>query len=142
MIGSIIDGIGKSVTGITASIVALRKMKKGDQAERDRMAVESTLGAQKQLVAEFTRADRNWYDTLISAINRVPRPAMVFLTVAYFVYSFYSPQEFAVINEGLATVPDQMWYVLLTIISFYFGSRHLEKRLINKRCRSLNKSSL
>ena len=95
------------------------------------MAAQSTISAQSQFAQEFSLESKSWFDRFVNNLNRLPRPVLVIITIAYFLTSFISPEKFKAINEGLATVPESMWYVLLTIIGFYFGARHLEKRLVS-----------
>ena len=128
-VSSVSNAISTVTKTISGAITSGRKLKHGDQSARDEFAAKTTLGAQSQYSAEFQKENRNWFDSLIDGYNRIPRPAIVSLVVAYFITSFTNPEYFMVVNAGLTSVPEPMWYVLLTIIGFYFGARHLENRI-------------
>lgn len=76
---------------------------------------------------EFGLKKRGLFDTLMDAINRVPRPAMALGTLALFVSAMVDPVWFAGRMQGLALVPEPLWWLLGAIVSFYFGARHQSK---------------
>ncbi len=84
----------------------------------------ATLG---QFAAEFAVARKGWFDRFIDGLNRVPRPAMALGTLALLVSAMYDPIWFAARMQGIALVPDPLWWLLGAIVSFYFGARHQAK---------------
>ena len=128
-VSSVSNAFSAVTKSITGAFTSGRRLKHGDQSARDTFAAKTTLGAQSQYSAEFRKENKNWFDSLIDGYNRIPRPAIVSLVVAYFITSFTNPEYFKIVNDGLTSVPEPMWYVLLTIIGFYFGARHLENRI-------------
>lgn len=90
---------------------------------------EAHLGAQGQFAAEF--GGRGPFNQLMDGINRVPRPAIALGTLYFFYLAMYEPIRFQEAMVGLALVPDYMWIILGTIITFYFGGRllHHHKRM-------------
>ena len=57
----------------------------------------------------------------------MPRPAFALGTIALFVSATFDPLWFAEWMQGLALVPEQVWWLLGAIVSFYFGARELHK---------------
>ncbi|WP_101068100.1 holin family protein [Roseovarius salinarum] len=78
----------------------------------------------EQFAAEFAGARRGRFDRLIDALNRLPRPAMAFGTLALFATAMADPAWFAARMQGLALVPEPLWWLLGAVVSFYFGARH------------------
>ncbi len=86
-----------------------------------------------QLAAEQgRRADPGWFDRLVDGLNRLPRPALAFGTIALFIHAMLAPEAFARRMEGLALVPQPLWWLLGAVISFYFGARELHYRRISR----------
>jgi len=73
---------------------------------------------------EFDRTGKGRFDQIMDGINRVPRPALAIGTLALFVSAMVSPLWFAERMQGIALVPEPLWWLLGVIVSFYFGARH------------------
>jgi len=99
----------------------VERYQKGRAAKEDNAHAED-MAALSQFASEMGHA-KNWFDSLIDGINRLPRPGALVLIGLYFYMSWDDPVEFARVNAGLSTVPDQMWMILLAVIGFYFGGR-------------------
>lgn len=80
-----------------------------------------------QFAAEFAVPRRGWFDRTMDGINRLPRPAMALGTIGLFVAAMVDPIWFAARMEGIALVPQPLWWLLGAIVSFYFGARHQAK---------------
>jgi len=80
-----------------------------------------------QFAAEFAQARPSPFDRLIDGLNRVPRPAMALGTLALFVSAMVDPIWFAARMQGIALVPEPLWWLLGAVVSFYFGARHQAK---------------
>lgn len=85
----------------------------------------SVARAQELAEAEFRHAGATRFDRAVNGLNRLPRPAMALGTLALFVYAMTDPSGFSVRMEGLALVPEPLWWLLGAIIGFYFGAREL-----------------
>ena len=96
-----------------------------DRTEAARQEHAEQVASLRQLGAEFARPARGWFDALIDGINRLPRPALALGTLALFVFAMVDPVEFGVRMQGLALVPEPMWWLLAAVVSFYFGAREL-----------------
>jgi hypothetical protein len=80
-----------------------------------------------QFGAEFYAPQRGWFDRLMDALNRVPRPAMALGTLGLFIAAMVDPVWFSARMAGIALVPEPLWWLLGAIVSFYFGARHQAK---------------
>jgi len=83
--------------------------------------------ALSQFGAEFGSVDRGVFDRIMDGINRVPRPALALGTMGLFVSAMVDPVWFASRMQGIALVPEPLWWLLGAIVSFYFGARHQTK---------------
>lgn len=84
--------------------------------------------ALKQMAAEFDNSG-GWFNAVIDGMNRIPRPAMAIGTIGLFIAAMVDPVWFSSRMRGLALVPDQLWYLLGAIVTFYFGARYSAKHL-------------
>lgn len=83
--------------------------------------------ALSQLVAEFQTPQTGWFDRVMDAANRLPRPALALGTLGLFISAMVDPVWFAARMQGIALVPEPLWWLLGAIVSFYFGARHQAK---------------
>ena len=80
-----------------------------------------------QFAAEFGQPPAGLFDRIIDGLNRVPRPAMALGTLGLFIAAMVDPVWFASRMQGIALVPEPLWWLLAVIVSFYFGARHQAK---------------
>ncbi|WP_322866078.1 holin family protein [Aquicoccus sp. G2-2] len=80
-----------------------------------------------QFGGEFRVEPRGLFDRVMDALNRVPRPALALGTLALFIAAMVDPVWFASRMQGIALVPEPLWWLLGAIVSFYFGARHQAK---------------
>lgn len=83
--------------------------------------------AMDQYGAEFLRPTKGGFDRFMDGVNRLPRPALALGTLGLFVSAMVAPLWFAQRMQGIALVPDPLWWLLGVIVSFYFGARHQVK---------------
>ena len=83
--------------------------------------------AMSEFGAEFAVPRRGWFDRFMDGLNRLPRPALAMGTLCLFVAAMVDPLWFAARMQGIALVPEPMWWLLGVIVSFYFGARHHTK---------------
>ncbi len=95
-----------------------------NDARREAARAEAALA---QFAAEFGLPQRGRFDRAIDALNRVPRPAMALGTLGLFAAAMADPVWFAERMQGIALVPEPLWWLLGAIVSFYFGARHQAK---------------
>lgn len=118
---SMIFGGGRNALAETAEVFRVN-------AERaDERATEITKATLQQFAAEFAHPRKGLFDRLIDGINRLPRPLLAIGTIALFVSAMFDPVWFASRMEGIALVPEPLWWLMGAIVSFYFGARHQAK---------------
>lgn len=80
-----------------------------------------------QHASEFSHPEKGGFDRFMDGVNRLPRPALALGIVALFVAAMIDPIWFSARMQGLALVPEPLWWLLGVIVSFYFGARHQTK---------------
>jgi len=95
------------------------------EAEAQRTA-EFQAAALRQFGAEFSQ-QRGLFDRIIDGLNRLPRPAMALGVLFLIGSAMVDPIWFASRMQGVALVPEPLWWLLGAIVSFYFGARHQVK---------------
>jgi hypothetical protein len=83
--------------------------------------------AMDQYGEEFRTASHSGFDRFMDVVNRLPRPALALGTLGLFVSAMVAPLWFAQRMQGIALVPEPLWWLLGVIVSFYFGARHQVK---------------
>ena len=114
-------GDGRNVIRETAEV--FRPNAEAD-AQRSAHISEAALA---QFAAEFTVPRKGLFDRFIDGLNRLPRPALAIGTLALFVSAMVDPIWFAERMQGIALVPEPLWWLMGAIVSFYFGARHQAK---------------
>ncbi len=80
-----------------------------------------------QFAAEFAAPRRSRFDQLVDAVNRLPRPMLALGTLGLLGSAMIDPVWFAQRMQGVALVPQPLWWLMGAIVSFYFGARHQVK---------------
>lgn len=80
-----------------------------------------------QFAGEFALPRQGLFDRIMDGINRLPRPALALGTLGLFMSAMIDPIWFAERMQGIALVPEPLWWLLGAIVSFYFGARHQAK---------------
>jgi holin (3TMs family) len=122
MIGSILGAGG--VTRAAEAVGGVAEVLVGNRAARDAAASQQVLAAVNQFGAEFGTANGR-FDGFVNGLNRLPRPMLALGTLGLFVYAMAEPAGFSTRMQGLALVPEPLWWLLGAIVSFYFGAREL-----------------
>ncbi|MCK5605481.1 hypothetical protein KAR91_26550 [Candidatus Pacearchaeota archaeon] len=94
----------------------------GSKLERDRFDADAKAATSSQFAAEFGHG-RNWFDSLVDGLNRLPRPVFAFGTIYLFVLCWTSPEKFVAGAVNLELMPQEAWWILGTIVVFFFGGR-------------------
>lgn len=129
MLSKIIQGIaGGAAGGILGGANEIIKTVAGDKAAAEEFLHEEYQTLQQGYQAEFTasRANRTKWDSFVDGLNRLPRPMMTFGCIGLFVWAAVDPPNFTASMVGLQAVPEVMWWILWTIVAFWFGSRILQ----------------
>ena len=85
---------------------------------------ETRAQAMQQFGAEFRVSNRGGFDRFMDGLNRLPRPLLAYGTIGLFVAAMHDLVWFASRMQGIALVPDPLWWLMGAIVSFYFGARH------------------
>jgi len=118
---ALLFGDGRNLVRETAGVFA-------ENAEAGaRRAYETQGQAMQQFGAEFAVPRQGAFDRIMDGINRLPRPALALGTLGLFVSAMVDPLWFAARMQGIALVPEPLWWLLGVIVSFYFGARHQMK---------------
>ena len=100
---------------------------------RENAEADSQRGAQVQMQVmceygqEFAIPRQGWFDRFMDGANRLPRPALALGTLGLFVAAMIGSLWVSQQIQGIALVPELMWWLLGVIVSFYFGARHQVK---------------
>ena len=81
----------------------------------------------RQFGREFETVKETPFNRFMDAMNRVPRPALALGTLGLFIAAMIDPIWFAARMQGVALVPEPLWWLLGVIVSFYFGARYQVK---------------
>ncbi len=114
--GGLLGGASKAVETLSGVFAP------NSEAEAERRA-EFQQAALSQFAAEFQHPRKGWFDRFMDGMNRLPRPLMVVATFALFASAMFDPLWFAERMQGLALVPEPLWWLAGTIVAFYFGGR-------------------
>jgi hypothetical protein len=117
----VIFGSGRNVVRETAEV--FRENAEGAAVRSAAMRTDALA----QYGAEFDQLERGWFDRLVDGMNRLPRPLLAFGTLGLFVSAMVDPIWFAQRMQGVALVPEPLWWLLGAIVSFYFGARQQTK---------------
>lgn len=114
-------GSGHNVVKETAEVFFENKEGAASREANTRTA------AMQQFASEFAVERKGYFDRFMDALNRVPRPLMAFGTIGLCVSAMVNPLWFASRMQGVALIPEPLWWLLGTIVSFYFGARYQVK---------------
>lgn len=120
LLGMFLGG-GRNVIRETAEV-----FRPNAEAEAVRDAARGAA-ALSQFAAEFGIERRGWFDRFIDGLNRLPRPMLALGTLGLFGAAMFDPIWFAERMQGIALVPEPLWWLMGAIVSFYFGARHQAK---------------
>ena len=115
---TMIFGGGRNVARETAEV--FRENAEAGAARATQLQTDALI----QHGQEFSHPEKGGFDQFMDGINRLPRPLLAFGTVGLFVTAMADPIWFATRMQGLALVPEPLWWLLGAIVSFYFGARH------------------
>lgn len=124
LIGRIFSGLFGGGRNVVAETVGVFAENTEAGAKRRAAYAQSALG---QFGAEFQTPRKGLFDCFVDGLNRLPRPVMVIATLALFASAMFDPLWFAERMQGLALVPDPLWWLAGTIVAFYFGGRYQVK---------------
>lgn len=113
-VGAVADGVGRVAEVFTPNAEK--------QAARNATRFTSV---QQAYSAEY--GGHGWFNQLVDGLNRLPRPMIAYGVIALFFNAMIDPISFGARMVGLQAIPEQMWWLIGAVVSFYFGSRELHK---------------
>jgi hypothetical protein len=113
------------ILGALPGIGNFAKIILGNREARDAAAANFDASVANEFGAEFGyRENRTWWDSLIDGINRIPRP---FFAIGFgyivLIWPAWDMVGFVDYMRAISVVPEGFWYVLLTVVFFFFGGR-------------------
>ncbi|MEM6889094.1 MAG: holin family protein [Pseudomonadota bacterium] len=124
LIGMILNTVfGNSSNSVRETVEVFRENAEGNAVRGQEVKLE----ALKQYSAEMVLDGEGAFDRFMNGVNRLPRPALALGTLALFLAAMVDPIWFAARMQGIALVPEPLWWLLGVIVSFYFGARHQVK---------------
>lgn len=101
----------------------------GNKEKRDEYRHIEQAALHESFGKEFSYAatNRSWFDATMDGINRLPRPVITFAVLWLFVIAVRDPAYFTEIMIAMQKVPEMLWWLVLTIVAFFFGGRMIDK---------------
>ncbi|MEM1273951.1 MAG: holin family protein [Pseudomonadota bacterium] len=124
VIGRMLGNLG-NVDRLSGAISEVAEVFTPNETRAMELQAELRAAAMTALAAEFIHDRSGFFDRLVNAINRLPRPFLAFGTLGLFIFAMIDPVGFSARMSGLDAVPEPLWWLLGAIVSFYFGAREL-----------------
>ncbi len=116
-------GVSSAATAVSSAAGNLAEIFTPNATRRMELDEEAYARAISQFGIEFSTEGAGLFDRFVNGLNRLPRPILTLGTLGLFVYAMVEPEGFSLRMEGLALVPEPMWWLFAAVISFYFGAR-------------------
>lgn len=94
----------------------------GSKEKRDQYQADARTAVYSQFAAEFGHG-KTWWDSIVDGLNRLPRPFMTFGTIYLFYLCWHDPEKFIEGAVALQAMPQEGWYVLGAIVTFWFAAK-------------------
>ncbi len=120
-----IFNFGRTAQQVGGAVATVAEVFTINATKAEQMAQQRFSSVVAQSGAEFRLERKGWFDRFIDGLNRLPRPFLALSTIALFAYAMKDPVGFSERMQGLAYVPDPLWWLLGAVVSFYFGAREL-----------------
>ena len=125
MLGNLLSGGLGSILG---SANSLARTFVGDKAAKEAGFHREQMQIQRGYQAEFLAPEKKGiFNQIVDAANRMVRPLFTYGIVAMFIWAAIDPVNFSLTVQALQIIPELLWYIMMTIIGFWFGGRLLEK---------------
>lgn len=118
-------GLSGAVSEIGAAVADVAEVFVPNATKKMVLSQQAFAAVISQFGVEFQAPRAGWFDRLVNGLNRLPRPALAIGTLGLFVYAMVSPEHFSERMQGLAYVPEPLWWLLGAVVSFYFGAREM-----------------
>lgn len=117
LIGPIIQG----ASGLVGKIF-------GNKEAKDQQIHNEQTSVQEGYQAEYIAPEKtSWFGQFVDGSNRLVRPFFTFGTISLFIWCVHDPVSFTTAMIALQAMPENLWYIMLAIVTFWFGSRVVDK---------------
>ncbi len=118
----VLFGGGKNVVKETAEVF------RPNAEAQSKRGFDLDTATLNQMAAEFSGTrQRGAFDRMMDGVNRMPRPLLVLGVFGILVWTSIDPIASAQVFTSWAIIPTEFWYVVLAIVTFYFGGRYQTK---------------
>jgi hypothetical protein len=133
MLGGIIKSLIFGGAGIIDSVKDLTRTIFGDAVRRDSNSHDENIAVHEEHSKSYSydAKNRNWWDSFIDGVSRLPRPMLTFGVVWMFGLAYVDPEHFTVMMTAIETVPQPLWQAFSIILVFWFGGRLIGRDLAN-----------
>ncbi len=118
-------GFGQAAQDVGGAVETVAEVFTVNKTKAELAHRAQAMASLQQYGAEFQNASASPFDRFINGVNRLPRPILALGTIGLFIFAMVDPASFAGRMQGLAYVPDPLWWLLGAVVSFYFGAREL-----------------
>lgn len=118
-------GFGRTAQQVGGAVAQVAEVFTVNATKAEEAAAARYQAALQQAGAEFEVIGNGWFDRFVNGLNRLPRPLLALSTIGLFAYAMAEPVGFSIRMQGLAFVPEPLWWLLGAVVSFYFGAREL-----------------
>lgn len=119
----LVFGTAGKARALGQSVTAVAEVFRPNATRQMELGHDAFMAAHASHAAEYQHARPGWFDTFVNGLNRLPRPMLAIGTLALFVYAMADPPGFTLRMQGLAEVPEPLWWLLGAVVAFYFGAR-------------------
>lgn len=116
-------GLGEAVDAAGRTARGLAEVFTPNATRRMELSAAAHAAALDEAGVEFAHAGPGRFDRFVNALNRLPRPLLALGVLGLFTYAMADPPGFTLRMQGLAAVPEPLWWLLGAVVSFYFGAR-------------------
>lgn len=120
---SLLGGGAAGAVALGQTVGSVADAFRPNETRRMELGHDAFMSAHASHTAEFAHARPGRFDSFVNGLNRLPRPMLALGTLGLFVYAMAAPEGFARRMQGLAEVPEPLWWLLGAVVAFYFGAR-------------------
>ena len=128
MISKIIGGLGDSASKVMGGVATLKRITTVDKTQKENNIHDETVQMMKAYANEMGKENKNWWDSFIDGIVRLPRPIIAYIVITLFIVCLVSPEYAKKVATAFSGLPGYLYGILGTVIAFYFGGRILNNK--------------
>ena len=121
LVASLLNVVFGNDRNVLKDTVEVFRANAEEEAERSQ---QLRIEALKQFAREYESKNDTPFNRFMDGVNRLPRPALALGTLGLFLAAMIDPIWFSARMQGIALVPEPLWWLLGVVVSFYFGARH------------------